>query len=97
MVGLRQWVAIAAVVGAMGLNGCWGDSARSAEAPKTRERVADAGNGGGSAGTITGVRPLHKDATGARGFVSTYRNREDGISFGYPRNYVLEEGEVEEH
>lgn len=30
-------------------------------------------------------------------FLATYNNPEEGISFRYPRNYSLEEGEVEEH
>jgi hypothetical protein len=30
-------------------------------------------------------------------FLSTYRNLESGVSFRYPRNYALEEGDVQEH
>src|SRR5258708_33549659 len=39
--------------------------------------------------------PLHKDAP-HESFLSTYHNPEEGISFRYPRNYSLEEGDVQE-
>jgi hypothetical protein len=43
-------------------------------------------------------RPLHREAphrdTSREAFLSTYSNPERGISFRYPRNYALEEGDV---
>jgi hypothetical protein len=42
------------------------------------------------------ARPHRSDAP-RQSFLSTYNNPEEGISFRYPRNYSLEEGEVEEH
>src|SRR5258708_31004785 len=39
--------------------------------------------------------PLHKDAP-HESFLSSYHDREEGISFRYPRNYSLEEGDVQE-
>jgi hypothetical protein len=44
----------------------------------------------------TRARPSRSDAQ-HQSFLSTYNNPEEGISFRYPRNYSLEEGEVEEH
>jgi hypothetical protein len=41
------------------------------------------------------TRPSHADAH-REGFLSTYKNPESGISFRYPRNYALEEGDVQE-
>ncbi len=40
-------------------------------------------------------RPIHRD-TPREAFLSTYNNPEEGISFRYPRNYSLEEGDVQE-
>jgi hypothetical protein len=39
---------------------------------------------------------LHRD-TPHDAFLSTYNNPEEGISIRYPRNYSLEEGDVQEH
>jgi hypothetical protein len=39
----------------------------------------------------------NRSDTPRQAFLATYNNPEEGISFRYPRNYVLEEGEVEEH
>jgi hypothetical protein len=41
------------------------------------------------------MRAFRKD-TPHESFLSTYNNPEQGISFRYPRNYSLEEGDVEE-
>jgi len=43
----------------------------------------------------THARPLRRD-TPHESFLSTYNNPEEGISFRYPRNYSLEEGEIQE-
>jgi hypothetical protein len=44
----------------------------------------------------THPRPSRSDAL-HQSFQSTYNNPEEGVSFRYPRNYFLEEGEVQEH
>ena len=42
------------------------------------------------------VRPSH-GAAHREALLSTYKNLQSGISFRYPRNYALEEGDVQEH
>jgi hypothetical protein len=59
-----------------------------------------------SAIPINEARQIPRNATHARNlrrdnphesFLSTYNNPEEGISFRYPRNYSLEEGDIQEH
>jgi hypothetical protein len=45
---------------------------------------------------VTHTRPLRR-VTPHESFLSTYNNPEEGISFRYPRNYSLEEGDIQEH
>lgn len=44
----------------------------------------------------THAHPTHKDAPHET-FLSTYNNPQEGLSLRYPRNYSLEEGDVQEH
>lgn len=44
----------------------------------------------------THARPPRRDAL-PESFLSTYNNPEEGIAFRYPRNYSLEEGDIQEH
>jgi len=81
----------------MGSTGCRGEAARS---PHT----AQAQISSSAAVPIHEARqiprsathsPLRRD-TSRESFLSTYNNPEEGISFRYPRNYSLEEGDVQE-
>jgi hypothetical protein len=90
-------IALITAIGSMNLAACGGQAARSAQiahsrttsnvsAPNTSETSFASGN------------PHHfrKDASRETLF-SIYHNPEEGISLRYPRNYSLEEGDVEEH
>ena len=86
------WVGISAV----SLAGCPGDSAR-------------AQRWDGASATVARVEGAHsfsprkehprapKKNLGKEAFLSTYNNPDEGITFRYPRNYLLEEGDVQEH
>ena len=84
---LFMWLIVA--VGSMELAGCGGEAARSAQTPRANanSRLASL--------AARYVRPSHQDAT-HEAFLSTYHNPEEGISFRYPRNYSLEDGDVQE-
>ena len=82
-------------ISTIALAGCWGDSARAQKLDATVSRP-----------TIERAQPLavtheHPRPTrnehGRPGFLSTYRDPVEGITFRYPKNYLLEEGEVQEH
>ena len=97
-------LAVAALVCLLELMGCRG------EAPVSRQ-VARSQSSSGS--LVAGSTLLQNDtdptpfvgkfAPPSHGgphreaFLSTYRNLESGVSFRYPRNYALEEGDVQEH
>lgn len=98
MLGLRLVIVLTVAVSAGELGGCGGEAARSAQSAQT-QAISTAADPGKDAGrpllTARRSRPLHKDASHER-FLSTYHNPEAGISFRYPRNYSLEEGDVQE-
>ena len=91
--------AVIAAVEWIGSAGCRGEAARI---PHTAQTQASSG----AAVPINEARqiprhsnhgrPLRRD-TPHESFLSTYNNPEEGISFRYPRNYSLEEGDIEEH
>jgi hypothetical protein len=91
--------AVIAAVGSIGSAGCRGEAARI---PHTAQTQAPSGAAVpiNEATQIprhsTHARPLRRD-TPRESFLSTYNNPEEGISFRYPRNYSLEEGDIEEH
>ena len=79
--------------------GCRGEAARP---PHTAQPQISSS----AAVPITEARQTSRSATHARrlrrdtpheSFLATYHNPEEGISFRYPRNYSLEEGDVQEH
>jgi len=85
-------------VGWVGFAGCRGEAARSPQA--MRAQISSS-----AAVPINEARQIPRNATHARplrrdtpheSFLSTYNNPEEGISFRYPRNYSLEEGEIQE-
>jgi len=98
MLGLRLSAVLIVAVGSVELAGCGGEAARSAQTTRAQasSTAADPGKNAGQASLAARhARPLHKDAPHET-FLSTYHNPEEGISFRYPRNYSLEEGEVQE-
>ena len=79
--------------------GCRGEAARSAHITRAQMNSGAAvaiNEAGHIPRNATHSRPLRRD-TPHESFLSTYNNPEEGISFRYPRNYSLEEGDIEEH
>jgi hypothetical protein len=89
MLGARPFILLMVAVGSMELAGCGGEAARSAQTPRASTNSRQASLAAGHA------RSFNHDAP-HEGFLSTYHNPEEGISFRYPRNYSLEEGDVQE-
>ncbi|MCU1243545.1 MAG: hypothetical protein JWO71_4271 [Candidatus Acidoferrum typicum] len=104
MVSRKLVVAVMVAICSVKLIGCHGEAAPSKRWPPTQAapnpvvRSKDP-----SQTSLAGnhARPLHsgtphRDAP-REAFRSTYNNPEQGISFRYPRNYSLEDGDVQEH
>jgi hypothetical protein len=83
--------------------GCRGEAAPSKAPARTQanSRTSFSGNDLGPTSASKHARPLHGDAprrdTPREAFLSAYNNPDEGISFRYPRNYSLEDGDVQEH
>lgn len=84
---LFMWLIVA--VGSMELAGCGGEAARSAQTPHANANSREASL------SARNARPSRQAAT-HEAFLSIYHNPEEGISFRYPRNYSLEDGDVQE-
>ena len=85
-------------IGWVGFAGCRGEAARSPHATRAQMNSGAAvaiNEGGHIPRKATHSRPLRRD-TPHESFLSTYNNPEEGISFRYPRNYYLEEGDIQE-
>jgi len=89
MLGRRLFILLTVAVGSMELAGCGGEAARSAQAPHANANSRQASLAAGHS------RSSNHDAP-HEGFLSTYHNPEEGVSFRYPRNYSLEDGDVQE-
>jgi hypothetical protein len=84
--------------GSIGLTGCSGEAARSAQVTRAQTSSAGAGpdkNTSHASRAIRPPRPSGKEFA-REASLSPYYNPEEGISFRYPRNYSLEEGDVQE-
>ena len=89
----RNWcisaaLALAAFTAFSGKRG--NTSAQSATGAKRNEPAPSA------AGAPMGSRPTHARPRRVEGPLSTYHNPQYGVSFQYPRNFALDEGEPEE-
>jgi hypothetical protein len=83
-------------VNSIAATGCGGETARSAQS--TQSQLSPAAPP--SKQTETSLPSAHahrRTDTPHEAFLSTYHHPEQGISFRYPRNYSLEEGDLEEH
>ena len=89
MLGRRPFILLMVAVGSMELAGCSGEAARSAQTPRASTHSREASLAAGHARSSSYDAPYEA-------FLSTYHNPEEGISFRYPRNYSLEEGDVQE-
>ena len=93
---LKSSIAVLAViVFAVTLAGCPGDSARAVRWNSPSGAV------GAANGHPFTPKPEHphtpRKEAHQESFLSTYNNPDNGVSFRYPKNYVLEEGDVQEH
>ncbi len=89
----KLFIVLMLAVGLMGLAGCSGEAARSAQ-PQTSSTAASTHTNQPAFAT----RPTHppRKEFAREASLSTYHNPEAGISIRYPRNYSLEEGDVQE-
>jgi hypothetical protein len=101
MVSRKLVVVIMVTVCSMKVIGCRGEAAPSKQSPRTQAGTSSVFRGKAPSQTSfvsNHARPLHSDTphrdTPREAFLSTYNNPEEGISFRYPRNYALEEGDV---
>jgi hypothetical protein len=93
MLRRKLFIVLMLAVGSIGLAGCGGEAARSA--PTQTSSSAASTNTNQAVLTTRPAHPPRKESA-REASLSTYRNPEAGISFRYPRNYSLEEGDVQE-
>lgn len=99
MLERRFLTALIIAIGSTKLAACSGEAARSAQISHT-QRSSSATASGKSAGESSfapGTAHHFRKDTLHETVLSTYNNPEEGISVRYPRNYSLEEGDLEEH
>ena len=98
MFGSKPFVIVTLLISSAGIAGCPRDVARPAQQPLAKTNsVATPKKTVNSSSLVTQhAHRLRGDAP-RQAFLSTYSNPEQGISFRYPRNYALEEGDVQEH
>jgi hypothetical protein len=99
MLERRFLAALLVAIGSMKLAACSGEAARSAQiSPTQRSSVGTSSSKPASEASFVAryTHPSRKDAP-REAFLSRYNNPEEGISLRYPRNYSLEEGDLEEH
>ncbi len=98
MTGRALLIVLVVTGGSIGLTGCGGEAARSAQVTRAQTSSAGAGpdkNTSQASRAIRPPRPSRKEFA-REASLSPYYNPEEGISFRYPRNYSLEEGDVQE-
>jgi hypothetical protein len=96
MKSCKLFLALIVTVCSLNLIGCRGAGAPSKQSPRTQASPGSLLLGTAASQTSLAskhVQPPHTD-TSREGFLSTYHNPQGGISFRYPRNYALEEGDV---
>lgn len=93
MLRRKLLIVLTLAFGSIGVAGCGGDAARSAQTQASSTAASAHPNQPAFA-----ARPTHppRKEFAREAFLSTYHNPEAGISFRYPRNYSLEEGDVQE-
>lgn len=98
MFGTKPFVIVTLLIGSAGIAGCPQDAARPAQLPLAKANsIATPKKTVNSSSLVTQhAHRLRRDAP-RQAFLTTYNNPEQGISFRYPRNYALEEGDVQEH
>lgn len=97
MLGRKLFIVLTVAVSGADIIGCGGEAARSAQRaqPQIGSAAAASALAARSSAIAPNARPLRADPS-RETFLTTYNNPEMGISFRYPRNYSLEEGDVQE-
>jgi hypothetical protein len=98
MLGRALFIVVVVAVGSIGLAGCGGEAARSAQTTRAQTSSAGAGpnkHSSQAAFAASPARPSRKEFA-REASLSIYHSPEEGISFRYPRNFSLEEGDVQE-
>ena len=98
MLESKTFVIFTLLIASAGIAGCPRDAARPAQPPlaKTNSVAGPKKTVNSSTLVPQHAHRLRRDAP-RQAFLSIYSNPEQGISFRYPRNYALEEGDVQEH
>src|SRR5216683_7778936 len=98
MKGRAPLIVLVVAGGSIGLTGCGGEAARSAQGTRAQTSAASAGPDKNTSQASRAIRPPHpsRKEFAREASLSPYYNPEEGISFRYPRNYSLEEGDVQE-
>jgi hypothetical protein len=99
MLERKLLIALILAIGSTDLAGCAGETARSSQIPHAQRSATATGSSQNTSETsLVPAAPHHfRKDTSREAFLSTYNNPEEGILLRYPRNYFLEEGDVEEH
>jgi hypothetical protein len=103
MLSAKLFCSLAVLIASVEVIGCRGEAAPAKQLARAQSKSISApptsalANRDGNAISFAGrhARSLHGDAH-REAFLSTYNNPESGISFRYPRNYALEEGDAQE-
>ena len=95
MLRKKLFIVLLAAVGSMELSGCGVESARSAQT-QASSAVPAANKNTRQAATPSSPAHAPRKEFAREAPLSIYHNPEAGISFRYPRNYALEEGDVQE-
>jgi hypothetical protein len=98
MLGRALFIVVVVAVGSIGLAGCGGEAARSAQMARAQTSSAGAGPNKHSSQAAFAARPARpsRKEFAREASLSIYHSPEEGISFRYPRNFSLEEGDVQE-
>ncbi len=91
----KLFIVLLAAVGSFELSGCGGEAARSAQAQKSSAAAGPNKNTRQASLASSPARAARKEFA-REATLSIYHNPEAGISFRYPRNFSLEEGDVQE-
>jgi hypothetical protein len=98
MLGRVLFIVVVVALGSIELAGCGGEAARSAQTTGAQTSAAGAGSNKNTSQAPLATRPARPSQRefARQTSLSIYHNPEEGISFRYPRNYSLEEGDVQE-
>jgi hypothetical protein len=95
MLQRKLFMVLLAALGSIELSGCGGEAARSAQT-QASSAVPAANKNTRQAATASSPAHASRKEFAREAPLSVYHNPEAGISFRYPRNYSLEEGDVQE-